>query len=241
MNRLDKEYLEKRRDVPFLTERPSTYLKRYYYGDPADRGARERWPRPGHAASCLFDGEDQTVFASDWPHHDFDHPMKVDQMPFSNEVRRTDLRRRTRSAASVSTRGAAGGEAGMSRPTSGGTGSVGGSRRRVPGGQPRVVRVGRRRSASSTSTGASTGSQTCVRTRRARCARRRASAGTARPSRAARPAGRPDGGCEGEVVACPWHGIEYHVPTGQCLAFPEIRLRTYAVTVRDGEVQVHLS
>lgn len=45
---------------------------------------------------------------------------------------------------------------------------------------------------------------------------------------------------EGEVIACPWHGIEYHVPTGQCLAFPEIRLRTYPVEVRDGEVVVRL-
>ena len=29
-NRLDKEYLERRREVPFLTERPSHYVKRIY-------------------------------------------------------------------------------------------------------------------------------------------------------------------------------------------------------------------
>src|SRR5438045_1645563 len=29
-NRLDKEYLERRREVPFLTERPSHYVKRVY-------------------------------------------------------------------------------------------------------------------------------------------------------------------------------------------------------------------
>jgi nitrite reductase (NADH) small subunit len=39
---------------------------------------------------------------------------------------------------------------------------------------------------------------------------------------------------EGEIVTCPWHGLEYHIPTGQCLAYPEIRLRTYPVWV-DGE------
>jgi nitrite reductase/ring-hydroxylating ferredoxin subunit len=43
---------------------------------------------------------------------------------------------------------------------------------------------------------------------------------------------------EDEVIACPWHGLEYHVPTGQCLAYPEITLRRYPVTVRDGEVVV---
>lgn len=45
---------------------------------------------------------------------------------------------------------------------------------------------------------------------------------------------------EGEIVACPWHGLEYHVPTGRCLAFPEITLRRYEVVVEDGEVKVIL-
>jgi predicted TIM-barrel fold metal-dependent hydrolase len=36
----------------------------------------------------LFDGEDQVVFASDWPHHDFDHPAKVNQVPFGEEAKR---------------------------------------------------------------------------------------------------------------------------------------------------------
>ena len=35
----------------------------------------------------LYEGEDNTIFASDWPHHDFDHPSKVHQVPFTNEVR----------------------------------------------------------------------------------------------------------------------------------------------------------
>lgn len=43
---------------------------------------------------------------------------------------------------------------------------------------------------------------------------------------------------EGEIVACPWHGLEYHIPTGQCLAFPEIRLRTYDVIVDGDTVKV---
>ena len=43
---------------------------------------------------------------------------------------------------------------------------------------------------------------------------------------------------EGEVIACPWHGLEYHVPTGRCLAYPEITLRRYPVAVRDDEVVV---
>lgn len=45
---------------------------------------------------------------------------------------------------------------------------------------------------------------------------------------------------EGEVVACPWHGLEYHVPTGQCLAYPNVKLRSYEVFVEDGKVKVRL-
>jgi nitrite reductase/ring-hydroxylating ferredoxin subunit len=45
---------------------------------------------------------------------------------------------------------------------------------------------------------------------------------------------RPRWELDGEVIACPWHGMEYHVPTGRCLANPAITLRRYEVTV-DGE------
>jgi nitrite reductase (NADH) small subunit len=45
---------------------------------------------------------------------------------------------------------------------------------------------------------------------------------------------------EGEIVACPWHGLEYHVPTGRCLAFPNINLRRYEVVAEDGKVKVRL-
>jgi nitrite reductase (NADH) small subunit len=45
---------------------------------------------------------------------------------------------------------------------------------------------------------------------------------------------------EGEIVACPWHGLEYHLPTGRCLAFPNVTLRSYEVVVEDGKVKIRL-
>jgi nitrite reductase/ring-hydroxylating ferredoxin subunit len=51
---------------------------------------------------------------------------------------------------------------------------------------------------------------------------------------------RPEWVLDGEIVACPWHGLEYHVPTGQCLAFPEIRLRRYEVVVKAEKVVVRV-
>jgi nitrite reductase/ring-hydroxylating ferredoxin subunit len=47
-------------------------------------------------------------------------------------------------------------------------------------------------------------------------------------------------GFDGKIVTCPWHGMEYHIPTGTCLAFPEIRLRSYEVWVEDEQVKVRL-
>jgi nitrite reductase/ring-hydroxylating ferredoxin subunit len=47
-------------------------------------------------------------------------------------------------------------------------------------------------------------------------------------------------GMDNEIVTCPWHGLEYHIKTGTCLAFPEIRLRTYEVWVEDEQVKVRL-
>jgi nitrite reductase (NADH) small subunit len=45
---------------------------------------------------------------------------------------------------------------------------------------------------------------------------------------------------DGEVVACPWHGLEFRVTTGQCLAYPNVRLRRYPVTVDGDDVKVVL-
>ena len=51
---------------------------------------------------------------------------------------------------------------------------------------------------------------------------------------------RPEWVHDGEVIACPWHGLEYHVPTGRCLAFPHIRLRSYKVVVDGNKVAIEV-
>lgn len=86
MMRLDKEYMERRREVPWLTDRPSSYIRQMFF-------ATQPIEEPEHLKDMatllgLFGGEDSVMFASDWPHHDFDHPNKVLQIPVSEEVRR---------------------------------------------------------------------------------------------------------------------------------------------------------
>lgn len=41
---------------------------------------------------------------------------------------------------------------------------------------------------------------------------------------------------EGRIVRCPWHQWEFDITTGQNLADPHKRVRTYQVDVADGEV-----
>jgi predicted TIM-barrel fold metal-dependent hydrolase len=86
LHRLDKEYVERRREVPFLQERPSHYIKRFFYGT-------QPIEEPERLSDIvklyeLFDGENQAMFASDWPHHDFDHPEYFFGLPFGPEARR---------------------------------------------------------------------------------------------------------------------------------------------------------
>ena len=43
-------------------------------------------------------------------------------------------------------------------------------------------------------------------------------------------------GREGQVVRCAWHGWEFDIATGQALADPAVRVRTYPVVVERGRV-----
>jgi len=45
---------------------------------------------------------------------------------------------------------------------------------------------------------------------------------------------------EGRILVCPWHSLEFDITTGQCLAYPRVKLRHYPVTVEAGIVKVHV-
>ncbi len=85
--RMDKYWNEYRRMVPFLEMRPSDYVKRQMWF------ATQPVEEPDNPADLvttikLYDGENRTLFASDWPHHDFDHPRSVLNLPMPPEMKR---------------------------------------------------------------------------------------------------------------------------------------------------------
>lgn len=87
MWRLDRYQQEFRRVVPFFEEAPSEYMKRqmWFATQPL-----EEPENPKHLVEQIEQcgGADRIVFASDWPHHDFDHPRALNRLPLAPEQRR---------------------------------------------------------------------------------------------------------------------------------------------------------
>ncbi len=44
----------------------------------------------------------------------------------------------------------------------------------------------------------------------------------------------------GEILTCPWHGMEFDLTTGQSLTMADMRVRHYPVRVVDGEVRLQI-
>lgn len=47
-------------------------------------------------------------------------------------------------------------------------------------------------------------------------------------------------GREGEILRCGWHGWEFEIDSGRCLADPKLKARTYQVTVEAGNLIIHI-
>ena len=48
------------------------------------------------------------------------------------------------------------------------------------------------------------------------------------------------GSIDGDTLVCPWHGFEFNITTGECLADPSARLEMFPVEARDGNVYLEV-
>jgi predicted TIM-barrel fold metal-dependent hydrolase len=87
MWRMDKYFNEYRRMVPFLEKRPSEYIKErmWFATQPIEEPDN---PKDLVATIDLLGGPERVLFASDWPHHDFDHPRTIMKLPMPAEAKR---------------------------------------------------------------------------------------------------------------------------------------------------------
>lgn len=49
-----------------------------------------------------------------------------------------------------------------------------------------------------------------------------------------------EGGLEGNVVTCPWHGWQFDVTTGECTLNPEIKQETFKVKEEGEDILVEI-
>jgi uncharacterized protein len=90
MYRLDEVYLKRRSEAPLLKMLPSEYMKTFYYGTQP----LERPERLDHMAAIfeMVDAENRLMFATDYPHFDYDRPSAILDLPFlSDEGKRKIL------------------------------------------------------------------------------------------------------------------------------------------------------
>ena len=87
MWRMDKYFNEYRRMVPFLEQRPSEYIRErmWFATQPIEEPDN---PKDLVATIDLVGGPERILFASDWPHHDFDHPRTIMKLPMLGEAKR---------------------------------------------------------------------------------------------------------------------------------------------------------
>ncbi len=90
MNRLDTVYQMMRSEAPVLKKMPSEYIKEFYFSS-------QPLERPLKRSSLeyvfnSFNAETQLMYASDYPHHDFDLPSVIYDLPFlSSEAKKNIL------------------------------------------------------------------------------------------------------------------------------------------------------
>jgi uncharacterized protein len=82
MQRLDHEYMLRTSEYPLLKKKPSDYMRQMYYASqPMERVDDEALA----LTLRMINAETQLLYASDYPHWDFDLPSTIFDLPFLSE------------------------------------------------------------------------------------------------------------------------------------------------------------
>jgi predicted TIM-barrel fold metal-dependent hydrolase len=89
MQRLDSEYMMRTSEAPMLKRRPSEYIRDMYFTSQPLETSNLKLTQ---ATMEAINAETQLLFASDWPHWDFDVPASITNLAFlSSEAKRNIL------------------------------------------------------------------------------------------------------------------------------------------------------
>jgi hypothetical protein len=88
MQRLDSEYMMRTSEAPLLKRRPSEYIREMYFTSQPLETSNLALTQ---ATMAAINAETQLLFASDWPHWDFDLPNSITNLPFLNEQAKRNI------------------------------------------------------------------------------------------------------------------------------------------------------
>jgi len=88
MQRLDHEYQMRSCEAPLLKKLPSEYMRDMFY---TSQPLEKTNPKLLQATMEAFNAETQLLYASDWPHWDFDPPAAITTLPFLSEQAKRNI------------------------------------------------------------------------------------------------------------------------------------------------------
>jgi predicted TIM-barrel fold metal-dependent hydrolase len=88
MQRLDHEFVLRSSEAPLLTRKPSEYMREMYYtSQPLERTNDEAL----ELTFDMIDAPNRLLYASDYPHWDFDTPSRIWDIPFLDEQAKRNI------------------------------------------------------------------------------------------------------------------------------------------------------
>jgi uncharacterized protein len=88
MQRLDSEYMMRSSEAPMLRRRPSEYIRDMYFTSQPLETSNLKLTQ---ATMEAIKADTQLLFASDWPHWDFDLPTTITDLPFLSEQSKRNI------------------------------------------------------------------------------------------------------------------------------------------------------
>jgi uncharacterized protein len=88
MQRLDHEYLMRQSEAPLLKRLPSDYMREMYY---TSQPMESTSPKLLEATFDAINAGTQLLYASDWPHWDFDVPGRIAGLQFLSEQQKRNI------------------------------------------------------------------------------------------------------------------------------------------------------
>ena len=88
MQRLDSEYMMRTSEAPMLRQRPSEYIRDMYFTSQPLETSNLKLTQ---ATMEAINADTQLLFASDWPHWDFDLPTTITNLPFLSEQAKRNI------------------------------------------------------------------------------------------------------------------------------------------------------